>query len=421
MIEFPGKYKKANFRIGGNYKGGGVMMGLNTGELKPGTFNKKINTCEQYERPTIGHHLSEINEGITVAFTDYDVEKIKPFIPFSRNLNGGVNAMFYIGEEGRGDIVIDCSYTKFLSDMKNLGTAKYIQNIAAWSARIEYHYTQEYLQPSEYRPKLVEYKFNKNDKWTKFSNRPTIDPRQLKTIIAFDQSGSVSEKIIYFERLKNIINTFYNEERGDAIYKWESSQKKLSYKETMDILSQMKGQGDTYSHLIAEIANIENVKNFRHLLIVTDGEVNNNEIKLGDKLMKDYQIEFDYVTTYVIHTSGSCNKSVGASYCRNCPNITIYIDKNNVEHPQESLTDEDLEAFEKLKVIKTEKEFIDNYDKIKNAIKAKTLGSASDDIKKILNQFKNKVINTSQDFNNKWNILYNYSIKGNTDMELTVC
>ena len=172
MIEFPGQYKKANFRIGGNYKGGGVMKGIDIGELKPGTFNKKINTCEQYERPTIGHHLSEINEGLTVAFTNYDIEKIKPFIPFSRNLDGGVNAMFYIGEEGRGDIVIDCSYTKFLSDMKNLGTAKYIQNIGAWSARIEYHYTQEYLQPSEYRPKLVEYKIDYNKKWTKFEKKP---------------------------------------------------------------------------------------------------------------------------------------------------------------------------------------------------------------------------------------------------------
>ena len=36
MIEFPGQYKKANFRIGGNYKGGGVMKGIDIGELKPG-------------------------------------------------------------------------------------------------------------------------------------------------------------------------------------------------------------------------------------------------------------------------------------------------------------------------------------------------------------------------------------------------
>lgn len=45
--------------------------------------------------------------------------------------------MFYIGEEGRGDIFIDCSYTKFLSDMKNSGIAKYIQNIGTWTTNIE--------------------------------------------------------------------------------------------------------------------------------------------------------------------------------------------------------------------------------------------------------------------------------------------
>ena len=423
MIDFPGKYKKANFRIGGNYKGGGVMIGVNTGELKPGTFNKKINTCEQYQRPTIGHHLSEINEGITVAFTDYNIENIKPFIPFSRNSNGGVNAMFYIGEEGRGDIVIDCSYTKFLSDMKNVGTAKYIQNIGAWSARIEYHYTQEYLQPSEYRPKLIEYNFNKNNKWTKFSEKPkgNINLKKLKTLIAFDQSGSVLNKNIYFERLKKIIKTFYNQERGDAIYKWQSSKKKLSYEETMDIINGMIGSGGTSSHLIAEIANIEKNNNFRHLVIVTDGEVSLNEIKLGDKLMKDYQIKFDYVTTYVIHTSGKCDKSVGASYCRNCPNITIYIDKNNIERPQASLTQEDLEAFEKLNEIKTENEFYLYFNNIKNAVKAKTLGAASKEVQIALTQFHSQIENPSQNFINKWNELYNYSVKGNTDMELSVC
>jgi hypothetical protein len=219
-IEFPGENKKAKFKIGGNYIGGGIMKGIEVGELKPGTFNKKINVIEQYERPTIGHNLSEINEGITVAYTDYDIEKLKPFIPFSRNKNGGVNSMFYIGEEGRGDIVIDCSYTKFLSDMKNLGTAKYIQNIGAWTARIEYHYTQEYLQPSEYRPKIVEYQLN-DTKWTKFTKKPKIkikiDPTKLKTLIAFDSSGSVNGKTKYFERLKKIIEKFYKEDRGDQI------------------------------------------------------------------------------------------------------------------------------------------------------------------------------------------------------------
>ena len=421
-IEFPGEYKKAKFKIGGNYEGGGIMKGIEVGELKPGTFNKKINVIEQYQRPTIGHKLSEINEGLTVAYTDYDVEKLKPFIPFSRNKNGGVNAMFYIGEEGRGDIVIDCSYTKFLSDMKNLGTAKYIQNIGAWTARIEYHYTQEYLQPSEYRPKIVEYQLNDN-KWTKFTKKPRvqIDPTKLKTLIAFDSSGSVEGKTKYFERLKEIIEKFYKEDRGDQIYKWESSKNKLNYQEAMNIIDGKVGNGGTSSHLIAEIAKEENNNHFKHLVIVTDGNVDKDEILKSDQLMKEYKIKYDYVTSYIIHTSDSCDKSVGAAYCRDCPNVTIYIDQNNIEHPQPSLTEDDLKAYEKLDTIKTEFEFYNNFDKILMAVKAKTLGAASKEVRDKLEKFKSNYNNPSNQFTEKWNELYKMASKGNDDMKLTVC
>ena len=278
MIEFPGQYKKAKFRIGGNYKGGGELIGIESDNLNEGTFNKKINVCNQYERPTIGHNLEKINEGITVSFAEYDKEKLKPFIPFSRNKIGGVNSMFYIGEEGRGDIVIDCSYTKFLSDMKNKGTAKYIQNIGSWTARIEYHYTQENLQPSEYRPKLVEYNINYNSKWNRFEEKPKIDKTKLKTLIAFDSSGSVNGESNYFEKLKEVINKFFKKSREDKIYKWSSSKEFLSYEKTMEIINKRKGNGGTYSHLIAEICNEEKNLNFKHLVILTDGKVSKDEI-----------------------------------------------------------------------------------------------------------------------------------------------
>jgi hypothetical protein len=427
MIEFPGKYKKARFRIWGNYKGGGIMHGIENEELAPGTFNKNINTNERYERPTIGHDLSEINEGISVAYTDYDIEKIKPFIPFSRNNMGGVNAMFYIGEEGRGDIVIDCSYTKFLSDMKNSGTVKYIQNIAAWSARIEYHYTQENLQPSEYRPKLVEYKFDINNKWEQFEKKTesAIDPTNLKTLIAFDFSESVENNEIYFERLKRILKTFYKWKRGDKIYRWGSTYKNLNYDDTMEIIKKKKGNEGSESHLIAEILKKEKEKNnyFEHLVILTDGQVKEREIKKGDELMKAYNLKLSYVTVYIVDTGDflcSLDKSVGASYCRDCPNITIYIDDKNIEHPQPSLSKEDLIAFENIKYIQTEVEFDKNFRKIESAIKAKTLGAVSEEVKLTLNDLKSKIKEPSQQFNDRWNSLYNLALKGNNNMALKV-
>ena len=420
MIEFPGEYKKANFRIGGNYKGGGIMKGIKSEDLINGSFNKKINICHQYERPNIGHQLTEINEGITLSYTEYDIKKLKPFIPFSRNVEGGVNAMFYIGEEGRGDIFIDCSYTKFLSDMKNSGTAKYIQNIGAWTANIEYH-TQRDLLPSEYRPKLVEYKIDPNRKWNKFEEKPEVDPTKLKTLIVFDSSGSVEGKSIYFKKLEKIMEKFFKLERGDKIYKWSTSRKCITFEETKNIINKKIGSGGTHSHLIAEISNEERNNKFQHLVIVTDGNVENDEIVKGDNLMNQYNIKYSYVTTYIIKTGGFCDRSVGASFCRNCPNTTIYVDSDEKEYPQPSLTKLDIESFEKLDTIKSEYEFNQYSKNIENAIKAKTLGSASNEVKEKLNLLKSKIINPSNEFLEKWKSLYNFALKGNQDMSIKVC
>jgi hypothetical protein len=80
---------------------------------------------------SISHSLYSIHEGKTVS---YFVEKpndedllylakkedltmitnqnlLKPFIPFSKDSDGGFNSAFYSSNDNKGDIIIDCSYT----------------------------------------------------------------------------------------------------------------------------------------------------------------------------------------------------------------------------------------------------------------------------------------------------------------------
>jgi len=131
------------FQLHGNHNGGKEMVANNEGDLSnPGTFTRKRSMIDSYVRSIIGHGLLRIDEGTTVSYTEYDEKNILPFYAFSRDNEGGINSLFYVGEYGHGDIIIDNSYTKFLSDLKNECTAKLIQNMIAWIARVDYHYMQ---------------------------------------------------------------------------------------------------------------------------------------------------------------------------------------------------------------------------------------------------------------------------------------
>ena len=52
---------------------------------------------------------------------------LKPFVPFSKDSNGGFNSVFYSSGDDKGDIVVDCSYTKFFFEIGTKGTPRHIK------------------------------------------------------------------------------------------------------------------------------------------------------------------------------------------------------------------------------------------------------------------------------------------------------
>lgn len=432
-IEFPGGYK-TKIKFYGNHQGGKQMSANDEGDLSsPGTFTKKRSKIDFYQRSVIGHGLKSIDEGITLSYTDYDIDKIAPFIPFSRDNEGGVNSLYYIGSDGRGDIIIDNSYTKFLSDLKNECTAKLIQNMIAWIARVDYHYMKE-SDPKLYRPKLVEYKFDPNNKCDKniFEIKQKIKEKkakELKTILAIDNSGSTQNKDNYHNYIKNkILPNYFKKDREDAIYLWESGFKKVTYEEMMNIIKNKKGNGGTSSSKIAQILSNESNNNYKHLVIVTDGEVSSSEISNSDNIMKNNKnIKLEFVSTFIIETGGNCNLSVGAPYCRDIPNITILVLKNGEEKRQPSLFKEDINEWEKLKKNNnySQKDFLDNFNRIQSAVKAKTLGSSSEETLMELTSFKSRISDKNSssllpEFVNKIDSLIKMAKEGNMDLSLKV-
>ena len=217
--------------------GNKVLEQDKTGKMsKNGIFDKSNKKSyykeKEIKRQTLSHNLGLIYEGYTIAYavdkdnnkriTIKDKNKIEPFIPFSVNSEGGISTLVYEADnKGRGDIIIDCGYTKCFINLYSTGTFRFIQNIAGWTARPEINYLIEKENPWECRPKGLDYKVNYNSPYKGYLNFDIVPIEEMKVLFAIDGSYS-TEFSLYKNELTKIINKNYSENRGDRIYRWGS-------------------------------------------------------------------------------------------------------------------------------------------------------------------------------------------------------
>ena len=221
-LVFPGN-KKLYFKIGGNHPGRKILKADDSGKLeKKQSFNSKIQEVNNVERKSIANNLVQIFEGATVAYTEGD---ITPFIPFSKDSDGGINSLFYNGEDrgdgsGEGDIFIDCAYTKFFLDMKKSGTSRYLQNIGAFIGSAERRYKIG-EHPSLYRPDGVFFTLKKNSSlFYKFPKK------SFDVVYLVDATGSMGGSIqavkTYCVEIANILKNqmmLYDFKFGAVFYR----------------------------------------------------------------------------------------------------------------------------------------------------------------------------------------------------------
>ena len=269
-----------------------------------------------------------------------DLKLLLPFVPFSKDSDGGFNSAFYSSNDVKGDIVIDCSYSKFFLEMGTKETPRYIQNIVSWLGSSEKRKFKEYCKDgTEYRPKSIDLKIDWDDKWTGFKQRTKhmTDPQNMKTLFAVDWSGSIYDwvKGIHFSTLNSLVSKYYNSSRGDKFYVWGSDYKIRNQSEMESFLSRAKLGGGTDSYLIAEIGRETKSDNFEYLVIVTDGGVGSGDIDESDKRVEKYGLQYSFVSTYIIGRRGE--ESVGCPYSRGCPGVIYLIDMKGNERQQASL------------------------------------------------------------------------------------
>ena len=104
-----------------------------------------------YARNSISHSLNEFYKGKQISYfvekqenddllyfgknedltMITDPEKLKPFVPFSKDSDRCFNSLFYSSNDNKGNIVINFSYTKFFLEMGTKCTPRYIQIIVS--------------------------------------------------------------------------------------------------------------------------------------------------------------------------------------------------------------------------------------------------------------------------------------------------
>ncbi len=369
-----------------------------------------------YEGSTVSYIIENPNDDEILYFGKNeklkmitDPNKLLPFIPLSKDSDGGYNSIFYCSNGDEGDIIIDCSYTKFFLEMDKTGTPRYFLNICAWLGAIEKHTIKKDCEdPINFKPKFIDIKIDWNSKFDRFMKRKNKPIDKMKTLFVVDDSASVCENELYFNKVMHLFCSNFSSERGDKFYIWNQDIKELDFDEIESFINDMDGDKGTNSSLIAEIANIEKDNNFEHLIIITDGDVKNEEVDLSDQKFKEYNLKFSFVSTFIIQTGDDLlNESVGCPYSRECPGFTYIVDKEGNQKEKASLLAEDIQIFNNLNNINTYAEFNSKYFNIFRIVRAKCLGRNTDnELIKLFDDFKNKINvppENKQDFKNKMN------------------
>ncbi len=374
--------KKANFQIGGEHLGGKNIKGDKTGELKNnGLFNKKNTIIKNYERPSIGHSLNTFFEGITISYIPKETD-ISPFKIFAIDSEGGITSLYYPSDlSKRGDIIIDCGFTKLFTNLDSAGTKIYIENIAGWTGRPEMSWTHYNTEPKKWRPKKINFQIDNNPpKWEDFITFP-------KTIFAFDCSGSINGNELYFNKLRDIIDKYHKNE-DDKFYTWGDNYYNKTENEINEFINKKYGNEGTYAINIVNLIKENINEGFDNLIIATDGKI--DDIKKCDDELKLMEQPFSFVKTFVIGNDGDL--SVGAPFSRNCPHETIHFNENG-EKSLINLSNLDFKVYNDIDYINEFLEFENIYKSLYKCVFVRVLGkeNGDQDIVNKLNSLKNRI------------------------------
>lgn len=224
-----------------------------------------------------------------------------------------------------------------------------------------------------------------------------------KKCFAIDYSGSTNGEIFYHKNVKEILDKKYNKE--DEIIIWDSSSKFISYNEYMKINKNKEGKGGTSPESIFELFKNKSKINYSEFILITDGQVGQQEVELCDKNFELYKNKFkyDYCEVYLIGNKESTNLSVACPFTRFCPSKTI-LKSPKEEKIISEISKDDLKIFDKINSISILNEFNQYYDSLKKAFIVRLIGTSGDiELRKSLLLMQKRIIQNNTDENKSLN------------------
>ena len=150
----------------------------------------------------------------------------------------------------------------------------------------------------------------------------------------------------------------------------------VSAQEIKDILINKRGSGGTsLSQIIQALLVNPSIKK-EHLILITDGRVKSSLISKSDKLIQQSNIQFKYVTTYIIGSRGDL--SVCAPFARWCGSKTIEIKSETQRREIYGANEKDFNSLNDIDSINNADQFTKRFDELFNATKQKMIGTDGD-------------------------------------------
>jgi DNA-directed RNA polymerase subunit RPC12/RpoP len=123
-----------------------------------------------------------------------------------------------------------------------------------------------------------------------------------------------------------------------------------------------------------------NTKNY-HLILITDGEIEVNGIDECDAAIIKNNINFGFVSVFIIGRNISMNLSVQAAFCRNCGSRVIVLKEDKLYkevEPEVVISAEDHALLNTISNINTFDELTQTYDGLIQALTARVIGKKGD-------------------------------------------
>lgn len=190
-------------------------------------------------------------------------------------------------------------------------------------------------------------------------------------LIAYDCSGSTGSDPYYYGLVKQLVEDNLKAE----VVAWDSSLEVVP-REAFKKNSFPKGRGGTSPSVI--IPHLKQIDFAGHLILLTDGQVGNDEVDRTDNLIQSLGIQFERVTAHFVQIGGGqFNVAVSAPFSRNCPHEVLHHVKGQVNAPA-AVSAEDLASLQLIDTVNTQEEFDNLFASLERAVIARTLRRAQD-------------------------------------------